>query len=132
MQRLWYHHVIPIRISVRWAMLLGWLFIIFMFSQQPDYGHTAASWGEFIARKLAHIIEYAILAILIYGVFTATGSVTKKHLAWVLVFSIVFATIDEYHQTFVPGRSGVMTDVLVDTIGAIMGLKIIRSWETSL
>lgn len=67
-------------------------------------------------RKCAHFIEYAIL-----GVFA--GFAFKKEYFWkVFVLCIFVASTDETIQLFVEGRSGQVSDVLLDSVGACTGL----------
>ena len=74
-------------------------------------------------RKLAHASVYLVLAILLSCYF---GSLNKtkllKYNLYSLIISFLYACSDEYHQTFVIGRSGELTDVLIDTFGAIIGI----------
>ena len=67
-------------------------------------------------RKLAHATEYAILALLWFGVL---GSKPQA-----VVIAFLYACTDEFHQLFVPGRAGLFTDVLIDTSGAIAAMII--------
>ena len=46
----------------------------------------------------------------------------KRSLLIVLIVCIIYASFDEVHQLFVDGRSGKITDVLIDSIGALIGL----------
>ena len=73
-----------------------------------------------IIRKCAHFTEYFILSLLILrGI---RGGKRETHLRWALVAIIVvagYASLDELHQAFVPGRTAAVTDVLLDTIGGI-------------
>lgn len=70
-----------------------------------------------IIRKTAHFIEYAFL-----GFLTARGFNFSKKSPWLSVLACGFyAATDEFHQTFVPGRSGEINDVLLDTAGATFG-----------
>ncbi len=77
-------------------------------------------------RKAAHMTEYAILAMLLtgtfYGVkFTKLSENKRAFLAaWGL--STVYAMTDEFHQTFVAGRSGEVKDVCFDSAGALIGI----------
>ena len=75
-----------------------------------------------IARKVMHFTEYFILALLIIiDLYLITG---KKYI-WLLLLTIglctIFASLDEVHQLFINGRSGSFKDVIVDTIGSIVG-----------
>lgn len=67
-------------------------------------------------RKLAHATEYAILALLWFGVL---GSKPQA-----VVIAFLYACTDEFHQLFVPGRAGLFTDVLIDTSGALAAMII--------
>ncbi len=84
----------------------------------------ALSW---IVRKSAHFTEYLLLALLALPLaihYRGTGLQT-----WVLVwlFCVGYAATDEWHQTMVPGREGRITDVLIDGMGAIIGIWLAHS-----
>lgn len=67
-------------------------------------------------RKCAHFIEYAIL-----GVFA--GFSFKKEYFWkIFVLCILVSSADESIQLFVEGRSGQISDVLLDSIGSFTGI----------
>lgn len=78
-------------------------------------------------RKAAHASEYALLAMLLYGAFADGKAVScfagAYRKAWIC--AVVYAATDEIHQTFVPGRAGRITDVLIDGAGALLGLMVI-------
>jgi VanZ family protein len=75
-----------------------------------------------LARKAAHVIEYAILAALWFRGFTLSG-VGRSAATWsALAVSVACAVIDESHQAFVPTRTGSAGDVLIDSLGAVMAL----------
>lgn len=76
-------------------------------------------------RKCAHMTEYAILAILIFTALNVDGLFTGYCWGTAWLFATIFAISDEIHQLFVPGRSGKVTDVLIDSIGCIVGLIIL-------
>lgn len=70
-------------------------------------------------RKCAHVTEYmmlhgTILFALYFGNFSMRG---KKWLKWAYVLTVFYACTDEIHQLFVLGRAGMVTDVLIDSIG---------------
>lgn len=67
-------------------------------------------------RKTAHAAEYAILAIFISLCFEATTILRP----WLL--TTFYAMTDECHQLFVPGRSGQIGDVCIDSAGALGGV----------
>ena len=72
-------------------------------------------------RKLAHFSIYLIGGILAFGFFD-TYSLQKKYvIAFALMFGIVYASLDEFHQSFISGRSAQIRDVCIDTCGVITG-----------
>jgi VanZ family protein len=74
---------------------------------------------NYAVRKLAHFTEYGILTTLGYGAcFKALNQVPLTALRYALLVSILFAISDEFHQVFEPGRTSLITDVLIDSLGA--------------
>ena len=70
-------------------------------------------------RKLAHFTEYLIFCLLWINALNKSNVKHKYLLA--ILFSIIYAISDEYHQTFISGRSGQLLDVLIDSSGVITG-----------
>ena len=140
-------------------LLLLWMTLIFYLSSQPadlstevsdaGVGYTAdflstvlyrtnsetiASFlAEHIAyvRKTAHVFEYLVLGILAY--MNCSGLLKNKIFSVSLIFCLFFAAGDEFHQLFVPGRSGSAADVLIDMCGAFIGIllyhQFIQRWK---
>jgi VanZ family protein len=82
-----------------------------------------------VVRKLAHFMEYLILCTLIYyacRTFRVSGK-RAKLISFFLTFAL--ACIDETIQSFVPGRDGRVTDVIIDMSGALIILAIINIIE---
>ena len=75
-------------------------------------------------RKTAHATEYAMLAGLVLGAVTVSIIRWKNVLVSVCI-AVLYASTDELHQRFVPGRSGQVKDVLIDGCGAVIGALII-------
>lgn len=77
-------------------------------------------------RKLAHVTEYAVLAITIAVPLYVYG---VRGFALMLVagfICIAFAAFDEYHQSFVAGRGPSKKDVAIDSIGVFLGILFVR------
>jgi len=83
--------------------------------QQQDF--LAQSHQHWV-RKCAHLAEYALLAFFICLSLPLKGK-TAPRTAFAL--AVTFAALDELHQTMVPGRSGQLSDVLIDAGGALLG-----------
>jgi VanZ family protein len=105
--------------------LMRWLF--------PQASDETIHTVVFIARKWAHLAEYAILALILWRALRRTRKQTPTlpapsggwsrrlaFLAW--GGATAFAITDELHQTFVPGRQGSFWDVVIDSLGAVGGL----------
>jgi VanZ family protein len=102
--------------------------VIFILSAQPSLPHYPDTLLDLILKKAAHMIEYGILASLLWRALSrGQGSLSRS--AWVTAFvvSVLYAASDEYHQTFVPGRNGTPVDVGIDTVGALIALLIVGS-----
>jgi len=74
-------------------------------------------------RKIVHMIIYFILSILIMNLLIIYKNNIIKSIIIGLSISFVFAALDEYHQTFVDGRSGKISDVGIDLIGSTLGIS---------
>jgi len=91
-----------------------WMIFIFWMSSIPDLPSNKFFLLDFIFKKTAHVIEYTVLFLLW---FRALGN---KNPFQAIVFSIVYAFTDEIHQLFIPGRTGRLRDVGIDSIGMII------------
>lgn len=77
-----------------------------------------------IIRKLAHLTEFTILGGVLYVVlrrYIEYGTVVKT-----IVVGIVIASLDEFIQLFSLGRSSQLSDVLIDTVGIIIGILVVK------
>ena len=87
----------------------------------PDITDATIASIQLVVRKCAHVTEYAILSALLLRAL-------RQHLLaarWVaFVLAALYAVLDEFHQSFVPSRTGSPWDVVTDCIGAILGLVI--------
>jgi VanZ family protein len=75
-------------------------------------------------RKMGHFTEYAILGFLCMGTVVNWFRCKryKKLLAW--GFATLYAASDEFHQLFVSGRSGQVSDVMLDSAGVLAGIGV--------
>jgi VanZ family protein len=112
-----------------WLPLLAWMGLIYWFSDQPQPFTVSQSWLEDAIGVAGHIIGYAVLAVLWRRALAARQNRRPRRaaaLAWLL--TVLYALSDEVHQTFVPGRSGNLPDLLIDAAGAGLGLWLVRRW----
>ena len=85
-----------------------------------------------VVRKTGHLVEYAILAILMWrGRRVETGRWhrwTWGEFAIVVALCALYAASDEWHQSFVSTRQGSPYDVMIDTVGAMVGMALVQFW----
>ena len=81
---------------------------------------------HFALRKLGHLTEYGILAVLLWRALRGTLTSTRNLGIALMVFmvSAVFAASDEFHQSFIPSRTASSRDVMIDICGTLVGLTI--------
>ena len=85
-------------------------------------------------RKSAHAAEYAALGVLAAGTCIHArkeDTVRRRRIfrEFLLPWGVasLYAATDEFHQLFVPGRSGQFSDVLLDSAGALAGMLILTA-----
>ncbi len=140
---------------ILWIVTLLWLLLIFSFSAQnatrsaelslkitekivqgaadsPQTTETemesAARKAHASVRKFAHFFLYLVLGVLSVNLCLCyTGS-----FRWATVISFcasaLYAVSDEMHQFFVPGRSFLVTDILLDSFSVLLGIGLVRLW----
>ncbi|MFZ1974041.1 MAG: VanZ family protein [Candidatus Acidiferrales bacterium] len=95
----------------------------------PHASPDTLAFMHHIIRKCAHFTEYFIFSLLILRGFRAGEK--GMHLRWALVTILIvagYAAMDEYHQSFVPGRTPAVTDVLIDTSGGTAAQIVASLW----
>jgi len=98
--------------------LLLWLF--------PNITEEKIMLGHFIARKLAHFGEYAVLGLLAARAFLFSSHRFLRQ-SWFpagMLLVVLYALLDEYHQSFVPTRSASLPDSAIDIAGGLMALAV--------
>lgn len=110
-----------------WFPTIVWMGLIFFLSSFQKLQVSTVNWQDFITRKLAHFLEYVILCFLFYrGINGTTKLLLKERLFLAFILTVAYALTDEYHQTFVSGRTGKTFDIAVDSLGAGFGLIFCR------
>lgn len=87
---------------------------------------------EHIIRKTAHVLEYALMGMLLYQCLSGYTLPVRERLGGQILFSVLIPLVDETIQLFTTGRSGQISDVWLDFTGAIGGAVLLcllmRSW----
>jgi len=101
------------------------MIVIFYLSSRTELPHANVFFWEFLFKKSGHVFVYFVLTLL--WIF-ALGS---KQLEKAILYTLAYAFTDEIHQLFVPGRTGVLTDILFDSLGIGLALltNFINLWK---
>lgn len=135
-----------------WLPVLAWMILIFAGSSDtlsgqrtsriigpilrwinPNIPQSTVDRIQLGVRKVAHLTEYAVLGALalrgLRGRRASKISIGKLCL-WAWLVCVVYASSDEWHQRFVPNRQASVWDVLIDSVGAGVGLCLF-AWLTN-
>lgn len=124
---------------ILFVLVISWMILIFWFSSAghevssgqservvQDVRHmTNISVPEMIVRKAAHVFLYFVLGILLTLLVRTYHIRWRSVVLWAVGIACTYAATDETHQLLVGGRSGQVSDVLLDTAAACAGAVII-------
>jgi len=105
-----------------WLPPILWGLIIFSFSSLQVGSSNEIYWKDFVIKKTAHIVEYSILAVLLYRAMIGSDIEKKKAIIFAILIVSLYGFTDEFHQSFTPGREPRIRDVIIDTIGGALGV----------
>lgn len=125
----------------KWLLVIVFMVIIFIFSSDKaadsdqksrfviyilnifgiNIESVFGNLANFVVRKAAHFTEYFIFYLLVFNALYNDFN-KKTSLCLALLFVFIYASTDEFHQLFVPGRTGRFRDVIIDTSGGTLGL----------
>jgi VanZ family protein len=104
-----------------WLPVIVWMGVIFTFSSIPDLKSGLKE--DFVLRKIAHILEFAILTFLLFRAISAQGGPApggNKAVIYSLIIALFYAFSDEFHQSFIRGRECSFRDVGIDGVGILI------------
>ena len=117
------------RFLVYWLPVLLWMTMILLLSSRSDLGRQAsAATGDAIRSttalaKTAHVVEYSVLAMLLFRAATASGGglgmSPARAAVWSVVAATTFGAADEFRQSFVPNREPRLSDIALDGVSAL-------------
>lgn len=79
---------------------------------------------ESVIRKIAHFSIYTVVGILLIAICSTYKIKEIKGIVISFILGGIYATSDEIHQSFIPGRSAQITDVMIDSLGVLFGIFI--------
>ena len=80
---------------------------------------------EHVIRKIAHFSIYTLVGILMMALMSTYDISKRKQIIVSILVGMMYASSDEIHQYFVPDRTALFTDVLIDTAGVCLGVLIV-------
>ena len=95
-----------------------------LFGVTIRHGTTLYDTLHVIIRKLGHLSEYMALGFSLVLPFSVLGLQRAKLVCACELTAALYACSDEFHQLFVKGRDGNLTDVAIDSTGALIGISI--------
>lgn len=126
------------KLLLKWFLLIIWLIIIFLLSSDAGSSSNTSSVLDklfffvkskhtlnilnFTIRKLAHLTEYFILALLLIFLLKEYSLKERYLLLISSIFCFIYALFDEFHQSFITSRTSSFKDVLIDTTGGLLAL----------
>lgn len=131
------------RLVLAWVPVVLWYALIFWFSAQSGEisegqsgqvsGIIGTDWDWFPIRKQAHMGLFAVLGALSCIAWRVSGW-NGRRLGWItLGFCALLGALDEAHQLFVPERTALIGDVVIDAAGALLGMLlsvgVTRLWQ---
>lgn len=124
-----------IKAIISWVLVFICMAIIFILSAQKGDDSQSLSdsiiiifglqFSSDFIRTCAHFLEYAGLCVLIFNALYQSLGSFKPVLS--VVISAIYAVSDEIHQLFVEGRACQITDIIIDTAGATMGIAVLST-----
>jgi VanZ family protein len=104
--------------------VIAWAAVIFIFSAQPSLSSGLGTW-DLILRKMAHMFVFGVLTFFIWRAILLHGVRSTLSLVLASIASLAYAVSDEYHQSFVFGRTASVYDVAFDLAGILVAVAII-------
>lgn len=104
---------------------LAWMGLIFALSSRRTIPQPFGLASELIAIG-GHLTAYAVLAILLWWAIAPLEISGSRRLALALAGAVSYGLSDEWHQSFVLGRDASAFDLAIDSIGACVGLGVVR------
>ena len=113
-----------IRRIITWLPVGFWMSFIFYWSARSTLPGFSQTFLDLILTKSAHVVVFAVLAVLVYRAARADFSGPAALLVAGLI-TIGYGALDEFHQLFVAGRHAALLDVFIDAAGALLALNLL-------
>lgn len=130
------------KVILVWGPVLAVMAILFFASAQPKHEIPGkeetiyfsgavpifpGGW-DFLIKKSSHVLVYGVLAALTLRALKMSGQRLPQAAYLAVVIAVCYAVTDEYHQSFIVGRSASMMDIGFDLLGAVLACGILTVW----
>lgn len=109
---------------VRLLLPVAWMGVIFALSHQPTLPYPE-NVNSMVISTLGHVGVYAILATLVWWALGITDVSHRWRIVIPVAIAFLYGLTDEWHQSFVPGRTPDVRDIVADTIGAVLAMVVV-------
>ena len=109
----------------RVALTIAWMGVIFALSHQPTLPYPP-DLDAMIVSTLGHVTVYTVLASLVWWALGGRGMSGGWRAVVAVTVAVLYGVTDEWHQSFVPGRTPDARDIVADTFGALMAMVVVR------
>jgi VanZ family protein len=106
----------------QWGPAVLVMTVIFIASAAPGSDLPGFGTWDLIVKKGGHMFGYALLASAYFHALNQGKGMSRGQFIGALCLAFFYAITDEFHQRFTPGRTPSISDVLIDTLGAVFGL----------
>jgi VanZ family protein len=113
--------MLTVRSAFRWVPAILMMGIIFVASSTPASHLPYFGAIDLLVKKGGHAIGYALLGLSYFYALPGRLSIPYRAVM-ALLMAVLFSLSDEFHQSFVEGRTSTLRDVLIDTSGATLAL----------
>ena len=112
------------RAVARWLAVVAWMGVIFALSSVSGLRVSQDAEVDRPIRTLAHLAAFGLLGGLVLYALCANARPTIARAVLAMAITTLYAVSDELHQSIVPDRSGRAQDVVIDALGALVGLTV--------
>lgn len=131
------------KLIISYILLIVWMALIYLFSSDNQLASDNKSSiivnllplvgivGDtgvltHLIRKSAHFFMYFVLGMLAYNAFRLHIKSMRLLIVSSTAFVVFYAISDEIHQLLVPGRSGEVRDVIIDSVAGVIGITLVH------
>ncbi|MDY7009783.1 MAG: VanZ family protein [Planctomycetota bacterium] len=121
--------------KVVWTVTGAYILLLAGVSLLPSGAGVLGGWDTAISpglQNLLHVPAYAVLVILVILALRPSFKTGLASMAWISLGCCVFGLVLEFAQAAIPGRTGSLTDVLLNTAGVAVGCLAAIWWRAAI